>query len=1004
MFSRRPAEHCKRRVRVKAGTVKTQHKPILMGDSQDHGAGGNGTLLQASFPQLSRSGGITSSTDPSPINAQLAKSSGHQKISGQGATGETQTSNIPLIRSTLLSAASDATVSSSVTSSLIYGGAPISSQGPGGSHSGYPSSRNKSILDSSSSSTHPLPARANKVLLPINEHGIRTRVNILPSSSFSQRDSLYTTTSSSRPISSYSAITMSENGKDMTNSAYHTDSRENEVTQRHSISRLLNTQILPLRLEPDMPVSARRSISDSHLANLKQRADVHALEPGSSRSASDSSARPYKFPATPRNADFTKESGVSNSASSSHYTPTQSLLPAESDQRKTSETHSETYKGPSYSQSSFSSFSLGDSPRLGLNASSFYTTPSSTKPSPQSYTSFDPNSTFGTSSRMAIRKSVTPGGYDSSPTSSSEAERKITARELSKPSTTIYERADNLNHPHADMSDPSSAGFLRDRSASVPRTVSDLDENWSGRVSEAEEGVSVYPSLKSPNLSESEFSNAGAMQSSNVSHSQRLHPSGLTREHKEPLLRYPQGVHTSPLISPVAPRLDIEFGDQSSFSLNLDFAMPHPDETTNTTKDGPRLVSLGAPASGNAMQTTQQFGQSFVPVKAIKEGSSKSPSKHGSKPEGLRLGLGWGFPPTARLMQMEDTSQDAELYENSSFGHTNRTTLSDASVTPKASLLPSTVLREASQPSFERTPGHGIVPSLQNSRDEIYKAAYPNHTVFRSYSGGLSNNPQRSHERSFTSESVGSSQFSRVSSSSVLHQTRQTSEHDDTESDSKRTTVPSKEHHTVQNLDSALIQHSNASSSTRASINKSLPPVPLQDNLDMQAVARDIQTRNLRLGAISLSSPHSFGSNDIRSIPPSNYQRPVSSVARSVPQRSRSDSTASSLSAAASGSVQLQNHQYAYAGRSTRSRSSTLQRQLRSNFGREGEVDKARASLALDVADPDLGPLGSEPARIRSQIKQSHSSLTGEVAKRDSAIDKLLVSAKPSLALRYVSP
>lgn len=220
-----------------------------------------------------------------------------------------------------------------------------------------------------------------------------------------------------------------------------------------------------------------------------------------------------------------------------------------------------------------------------------------------------------------LPKSLIPGGYDFSPTSTSAHE--------SPP----YPR-------HHQTSAPASAfAFARDRSASVPRTVSSTEDDSSrSSIDQTREGsrmptlhevdatfVTAKHTLESASLRTNRGDDSGHAQFISA-FSNSSHPASSRQSTEEENASMLSHDAVAPLISPIPPKLDLDFGNSSGFSLDFggDFG-------------GSLGLTFGSGAGGgSAAYQRGDFGESRLASKAPHSpaiATTIGPTKQGGEAE-----------------------------------------------------------------------------------------------------------------------------------------------------------------------------------------------------------------------------------------------------------------------------------------------------------------------------------------------------------------------------------
>jgi len=899
-------------------------------------------------------------------------------------------------------------------------------QSPTGSVQSFGSTSTASAVSVNASSL----GFANKVILPTNEHGVRQRINIVPATRLAS--------GGSRPSSTHNTSLLSQSNyyqsEGESESVAGTADQQRKKKNRQSNLSLLSTASTSSSQYPP-PRGLFQENMNSHSLRSVSEDSTMLFKPGS-RSASPapvldirSAPSNYALPAKPQ-------------AQTQKYNMHPSFDPADkspSDPR-TPQKHAHTYHGQTFSESSLASSSstnLTHSPSFGSD-SMYHTTPASSKPSPHSASS---SASFTQTSRMHLPKALLPGGYDFSPTPSNNTLVSRETYETASAGDRSYDRSGSpaprglgigqQQHQHQQQSqDAANFAYMRDRSASVPRTVSDFGS--SGRTSEADdESTLSRPALPSSSNGVHHQSQSSSLSGHSIKanfnpQQQQAQPrsesrlrksedsGGDTEEEEEDV---------APLISPIPPKLDMDFG-MASFSLDIDFGESFTSDKLSAGLSSSDRGNSGSGAGGGFLSSfsssspfaTSRSAPDFLsrsfdptPTRSVHPIASTSalaqapvirqegPKRQESAPEvrtgsgQYDLGLGWGFPSTKRISQTASNSdQQSSTSVEPSLLSASTLRGSDTDTTPKASMSPSAFSSDTSfkplqqlkqsSPLQQLSFAAGSIAkedhSAESMRDALQAGLHSRSSSAASSLGNQSTFEDRLNklqQRSDTPLSFTSSQFSRPASSLLDANGSRQLNADTREGESRRTTMSSGEHQSqnqagiagkasTQKLRPNL--GNNNLNSARLSMNKNLPPVPPPESTEAGPSP----------GHMSRPSLTQLRLQDKQSAE-------ASALARPAPHRTRSDSSASSNSTASA----TRPFQQQIGGQDrtnppsvhTRSRSSTLERQLPQQSdlpsgqalrGHHGSSASAHGKLEM----VDTGSSSKPAAPLRPQVNKKH--------------------------------
>lgn len=847
------------------------------------------------------------------------------------------------------------------------------------------SSPSPSLLSASASirsvsSSHAAPAqRATKVALPANDRGVRTRVNIVgppargPYSNAAERQ---------RPASSSSAhllSTVAGSGADH----QHRSSSDSARYASTSSSSSAITQGEPRRFSNLSHINQTTSASAGHpVFSMLSTANRRVL-PEHSAHSTGSHEQAYTFPA--------RLNGQSRQAAHSPgpHTPdhrSASTFPlGHSNNSSSASVHPYTPSGPA----------------TGAAGGSVYSTPASSvsRPSPNASVSYSAKAPH----LQNLPKSLIPGGYDFSPASASTHES--------------HAQAGNQQTPQGSADTTIPFSFMRDRSASVPRTVSSLgdserssSEDFHRQFPIANNGSSAHDSghAYASNGSDTSTTASRTLQNGRASHE------GRDSE---------EAGFTMPQISPVPPKLDLDFGN-----FSLDFGSSFGSGSLDLTS---------AFAATNSTAITSKPATSLL-------GSHDVPSKL----LGDMLSLGLGHPPRpATSLSRDDSSvyveqrtgisqddEDQPLASLAKPGTTSalggRTTGSpplDVKATsvesilemaPKAVSPLSRLARSASNSSSltDLTSLTRVNSSIAHGSlddDRTPKASSATQTTFRQdqqqeHQGSLAPAKPLGHTQSESPVSASGSSMepSRPASSLLVHHPQQKRLGTERQrldsfdqSESKRTTLSSYEQHgqhqpTSTSQRQPTLHSSDKSASTRLSVNKTLPAIP----------------------GLTVDAANSWSAPQVEPAPA--FRRSVSesivsiagSDGRGQQKRAGKGSRESQLSNASTSSSLDRQPLHQLSSLQSRSRANTLD-QLSSGSGinsadQRGPHGSAASESTMHSMRLERADMGDKAAHTQRLDARSLAKIgrpdkprprkyevwdNGELVKKDAATDKLLV-------------
>ncbi|KAL7010389.1 hypothetical protein EMMF5_000413 [Cystobasidiomycetes sp. EMM_F5] len=803
---------------------------------------------------------------------------------------------------------------------------------PSGSvHSVRSASSGTTLNQTASSISSYTHQQATKVILPTNQHGIRTRVNILPGHKAGQH-----ATTKGRPTSSSS------------NHLLYSPPLPVISPHRHSLdaSHLLDQEIqsLSFQIEAD---NQRIHHGDAPLRSLSEGSSTNALK-------FTSTAEPPLAGMPGRHADYAFPQR-SNTATDMDYLPTvhpdhyatafQSSSPrtpmlppfARSDSQNTVYDHQSK---PSHSSSLNSNNSGGQNRSLSsLNTS--MTTMSSVYETPRGMDAVSNHSSPATSTPIAAQlrgipmalipgrggstahsrqpshqnsaRPFLPGSYDFSPSSSLTASNPydaynqspsgISTAGPSRPSISFGDMSNSRNgSPSINTNTPQTFGFGRDRSASVPRTVSSLDDGsdrFPSRDSQDDQSKSsIYADSRRPSGSQLGIASLAPINvkssygdpdmplderisTDHVHHDSIAeadeHESNDVAAEEDPTITVRPILPTRTLspISPIAPKLDLDFGNSlSTFAFDFGSFDSLGIGTGNAataaipaTTANPTHTKTADPISQKPATSTFDFLSQPLAAPPLNFSlDSDAATTHSALRAQLQsqsLGLGLGFPPLSRMTAAALDKPQAATLSESILASNTQVNIPESGISRKrgeseddkplasmiASKSPLTELvngfRDASKPAV--TTSLLTEGFLGSSAKPIQSAPRPAETSKPSYSRkdsavGSHSGRSTSLSRPQSPESRSSSTISRPESS-LLGRYRPNDQNrpliaDDHSSDgSRRTTLSSQE--TFAKLpvrplvDPASLQRAPSAlsmTSVRLSINKSLPPVPSKED------------------------------------------------------------------------------------------------------------------------------------------------------------------------------
>ena len=863
------------------------------------------------------------------------------------------------------------------------------------------SSRSSTSMHSASAGDT-ISTRANKVLLPINEHGIRTRVNILPAKSLNQRVSTLST-NKSRPTSLQTIASI--DGKGDSDYADRRDLATKDPRRQSNLS-MFDSQSRISHNVNDILSKTRRNVSESAITTLHQRmTSPDALDSGN-RSVSDSRASAYIFPGRPdvrKNENLSHNNAFIRSFTLAHHQ--YSSFTSENEQHQQVMPQSITPHGQDHSNSSPSSSSVLDSSYLDSTSTSIYTTPSSSKVSPNFVASHDSINIFSKTTRKYIPKTLIPGGYDSPSGSSIGTRHTFLPPVPDQSPLKLYGKYDNLGRYYIDSEEDDAEGHMRDRSASVPRTVSDIDEDSSGKTEDEvfQQPLGVVPSGSTP----LEPTLTSGQVYPYPDSAARLNRS-IEQDHFAPSQL--QKASTVPPISRIPPKLDIDFGSQSLLSLDLDFGRPF-DAVNFSTLKGPFDYGFDSkhPKFGHHDMT--------LPLAShrdrIQEKSPELPSGKSIVLAKLDLGLGWGFPPASRLSNgprtsplSDDSKVQSKLYSSLS---------PDFIATPKASIslsglaiekFPLVSQTEAKSESScvkpESVPADEATALIATHSDNVQAKPSPE-TLFHKILH------ENDHDDISLSPIIGSgrlSGFARDRLSSPRVDT--THGYRDTSSEATTSSMRDKRSREVPSSKLPASTH-NPIRATSLSLNKSLPPVPPQGDTNVQLVASIskplFRSWKDRVPSAQLLSNSNDSNVSMADMQPSEHQNGQNGFAKKIPHRTRSDSTNSTTIKTSVKTLHPLEYLNSLPKVLKRSRSNTVDSQSSNLPFAAVESEGIRghhgsSSARLDIIDP--GVLETKPSHAKLSSKASPSLANAELTRRDSATDKLLVNHVSSFEDRSI--
>lgn len=851
-------------------------------------------------------------------------------------------------------------------------------------------------IHSASSYTAPTH-RATKVALPLNDRGVRTRVNILspparaPHNAERQRPA---SSSSARLLSAVAGPSGEQQPRSSSDSARYASSAATSAAAVEEARRFSNLS----HINQTTSVSTGHPVFNMVSAANRRIIPEHRVTPASAQE------QPYTFPARP-NGHMRHYAATSGPRTPEHKNAS-SQAPGHSSNSSSASAHPYTASGPSSGQ-------LGKA----LSNTSVYSTPASSISRPS------PNASISQLNKAShlqnLPCSLIPGGYDFSPASAS-------AHESHGPNSSSTFR------PDATVSVPFT--YMRDRSASVPRTVSSLGES---ERSSSEDYHRQFPQAQTAHNDSGHGAVAAMSDISNLTFTtvRQARDSHESEDAEHSTFSMPQ-------ISPVPPKLDLDFG---SFSLDFGSSFGTGSLNLGTSFSDLSLLSIEKPAfvekppSVRARSALPDIGSASSVVASATVQQSARP-----RPSDV-LSLGVGFPPP-RSGQIADTTRllpvQGDTDNNTPLASLTASTLplpetraasalpshsveSILELAPKAVSPLTRLARSASNSSsltdlttLERTDSLRALDSAEDDRTPKASSAtqmtftHPKDGTSILQGGLTSARPQleRSQSESPASASASRIEPSRPASSLLAHNSQQRLGSDRQRldsfdrSESKRTTLSSYEQHgqglpaTAQIHKGLHPQRGEQLGVARLSINKVLPAIP--------GLA-------VHLGSNSLEPPPTFRRSSSESVISStSSERPGQQQVRGRGSRESQHSSASTSS-----SIDMQPlHQLSL--QQSRSRANTLD--LLANGHSQHAVEhrgphaSAANSLTMHTTRMEAADMGEKAAqeqrlgarslakfdgRTRSKTRKYDVWPNGELMKQDSATDKLLVRCYYSMRI-----
>lgn len=794
-----------------------------------------------------------------------------------------------------------------------------------------PTGSSYSIASSSTATSATFPSTARSVLLPQNGHGVRTRVNILSASdalAASKPATKVRSVSSDSRVSSDTAATrlkeqhlhpQVENiGRQSPRLSSHIDPppRVQSASANHSINRVMQNGSNALNGSHSDSTSSydgRRAVSDSNSTarpalntvpaagtsgyrfpapTSRTYDDNHTYTYGSSSTSAAVRGALVKAATTPAGgSDGTSEFGnlraqpsssIMNGSGMSSYAPLPSLAGssanhlAQSGMNASRRPTFDTPPPPSELQQQHPPYRRSHTSDEIYAPASTVTPwePSSDGALSRSNAAFTSHSSKPSRTHLTnIPKSLIPGGYDFSPSSASTHD---SSHQYSRPSH------------QASSSSASAFAFARDRSASVPRTVSSLgnDSNRSSldyqnqhqqhhhqipnmpvidasyqTAKQTLENGSMHITSQGDDSGHAQLTSAFSSSSHNASSRQS------TEEENASAMSHDGVPVVAPLISPIPPKLDLDFGNSSAFSLDfgsdfggslglslgsstagissssLGLSFGDFGTSSSTAAARPALLPVSsAPQSGHGAEANVREKNDSTATTTMSSFLSLQDSTVSTHDSDSSLFLAGGLldiPPLSGESDSTVKPEHSELHHaqqtSAEEGAKSSRALSPAKSAQKSPLETSPTVASPNQGASDSTT---LATSSHAAVETVLPAQSSTRSQSRTDNGGRSELPA-----SF----ISSTSFSRPASSLFMGNNAGASESGTTRKrllenpaykgdytasdDSKRTTLSSAEQFTVKtsnnsssaNLPSQGVQQN---SNARASFNKSLPPVP----------------------------------------------------------------------------------------------------------------------------------------------------------------------------------